>query len=525
MAGAPFGKSSMKVLFTGFFPRFSIHFVSELDYAERHIAQGDEVFFTVCDADLSICECNGPHELAYCADCIGRRQDGISLLSKPVRQLPLLSSEPIPQLIPKNLSTVDELKALKIENFDYGEAVYSSLIGHCLSTEPDLRANFSRIEGMAADAYRVYQQAQKILQTHKIDRVYIFNGRFSNPRAWVRACQKLGVPFYTHERSNTLGKIFRIENAVIHDPTHYPKRIQEFLEHSGEDAEAIRQGTEFFEERPKGKLSGWRSFVTGQNHEELPTGWDPSRRNISIFASTEREFVAVKQFTPKGLYESQVEAFLDIARRAAVADASIQFYLRIHPNSAQERVRWWEAPDFTSLSNLEVIPPESKVSSYALLNAVEKTLCFRSSMGIEATYWGKPSIVLTWAFYGSLDAVYEPRSRDEALEFALARLEPKPRENAVKYGAFLRCGGDQLTYAKPIDPYSLSFKGVALDVHPTVSRWTEEVTKRVPVQGPKLVLRKLADQARWRWLSTMLKGRFATPPRVQPAPRKTPARQ
>jgi hypothetical protein len=256
MAGALFGKSSMKVLFTGFFPRFSIHFVTELDYVEKHLAQGDEVSFVTCNAELNTCECNRLHELAYCADCIGRRQDGLSRLSRPVRELSLTEPIVVPRLIPKKLSSVAELKALKTDNFDYGEAVYSSLIDRCLSTEPDIKANFAVIESMAADSYRVWQRARRLLQQERFDRVYIFNGRFNNPRAWVRACQEFGVPFYTHERSMTLGRVFRIENALIHDPTHYLGRIQEFLRKSWGDPNVAQQGIDFSKSVRKASFPG-----------------------------------------------------------------------------------------------------------------------------------------------------------------------------------------------------------------------------------------------------------------------------
>jgi hypothetical protein len=85
-------------------------------------------------------------------------------------------------------------------------------------------------------------------------------------------------------------------------------------------------------------------------------------------------------------------------------------------------------------ANLRVIWPHDSIDSYALLDACEKTLTFGSTIGIEATYWGKPSILAGRAFYENLDCVYRPKSHDELV--ALLRrdgLPPCPADSALMY--------------------------------------------------------------------------------------------
>jgi len=283
------------------------------------------------------------------------------------------------------------------------------------------------------------------------------------------------VPFYTHERSMKLDRIFLVNGAIPHDPTTYHSRIIAFLEATKGDQAVRQEGVDYFEEKPKGKNSAWKVFVRRQNKTELPQDWNPHRRNIVFFASTEREFVGVKQFTPPGIYDSQIDAILDLFPRAVAEDPSIQFYLRVHPNSWREKIRWWESAAFTSISNLCIIPPESSVSTYELMHSCEKCLCFRSSMGIESTYWGKPSIALTYAFYAGLDAVYEPKTRKEALDLILSVLSPKPRDNAIKFGSFLRRGGRALEHSTAtLDLGKLLFKGTELQSHPGI---TERISR------------------------------------------------
>jgi hypothetical protein len=498
----------MNILFSGMFPLYGLHFITELDHMEKHLGQGDEVYLLSCSADLNTCEPNRSHELANCARCIGFRQSWVDMLSRKPHLLPLLIHEKVPKLIPEKLETIDKLKQLSCDGFDYGEAVYSSLVDRCMSTEPDLRKERKIIQKMAEDSWRIWLNALRVIEKYKIDQVYIFNGRFNTTRALVRACQKKGITFFTHERSMKSDRVFLIKNALPHDPTHHLSRIQKFLNDQWGKKEVLEEAVDFFEERPKGKRCGLKSFVVDQKVDCMPDSWDSSRRNLAIFASTEREFVGVKQFTPKGLYDSQIEAYLDLAKKTQKMDPTIFFYLRIHPNSKAEKIRWWEGQEFNRLNNVEIIPPESDISSYSLLHAVEKTLCFRSSMGMEATYWGKPSIVLTWAFYSGLDAVYEPQTREEALDLTLAILQAKPRANILKYGAFLRCGGEPFKHSWLIDN-EITFKGQKPMINSEIQKWHGHTYMRPSVSGFWLSVRKIADSLKWRWLNFSYNGIFS----------------
>jgi hypothetical protein len=500
----------MNVLFLGLYPLHGLHFATELELVEEHLQKGDKVIMLVCEANLHTCEPNPDHELATCARCIGQRQAWTDRLAGRVEFLPVVrASDRVPPLIPEGLDDVDTLKGLHRNGFDYGEAIYSSLVDRCMSTHPDVFAERPLLIQMAADSWRIWIQALRLIKTRKLGVVYIFNGRFNNTRPWVRACQKTGVPFFTHERSMGRGRVFIIPDALPHDPRHHLGRIRAFLDERWGDPALLEEAKDFFEERPRGKRCGLASFVAGQEDGCMPSSWNPARRNFAIFASTEREFVGVKQFTPEWIYPSQIEAYLDLAQTAAEKDPSIFFYLRIHPNSAREKIRWWEERTFAELPNLEVIPPEDKVSSYALLAAVEKVFAYRGSSGMEATYWGKPSVVLTWAFYAGLDAVYEPRNRWEVHELLLAHLEAKPKENILKYAAFLRCGGRKLhRYVAGERGGNFFYEGRQPVFCPELIDWVGHTFHRPKVQGFAAAVRTVSDFAKFHFIRLKYAGRF-----------------
>jgi len=139
----------------------------------------------------------------------------------------------------------------------------------------------------------------------------------------------------------------------------------------------------------------------------------------------------------------------------------MHFYLRIHPNSIHENDKWWKSHDLKKLKNLTIIEPDSPISSYSLLMACEKTIVFMSTMGIEATYWGKPSIAVSNTMYKGINAVYEPTDLTQLKGYILdPSMPPKPKERALAYGAYMRCGSARLPYSELIDHCTLTFKGV-----------------------------------------------------------------
>jgi len=499
-----------RILFTGFFPLWSVHFVTELDLIEKHLADGDEVHMLACNAELHSCECNKQHILAECARCIGSRQHGISLLSQKIKIIPIIKSCRIPKALKKQVSSIDELKRLCVDGYDIGESVYSSLVDRTSNTHPDVIQEAKNISSMLGDSYKVWMQALSVLSKKEYDRVYVFNGRFNTTRPWIRACQKTSTPFYTHERMMKLGRVSLTDGTLPHDPLIYSDLIESHHKRSNDNVENYKEGVEFFEERPKGIDSGWHSFITKQKRLKMPRGWDPQKRNIVFFGSTESELVGLRSITPEGMYKNQSDALIDLIPKLIKKDENFRFYLKVHPNSEAEKNKWWEDDKITGIEHLTVIRPDSDVSTYDLLSACEKSLCWNSTIGVEATFWEKPSIVLELGMYSGIDAVYEPRCKDEAIEMLVSHLMPKPKCNAIKYGSYMRCGGLSLRHAEVVGVSELKFKGVTLAAKKDISNWSWHSFKRSEVYGGDLLIRLLADKFKWVMFKIKYKGVFAS---------------
>ena len=114
--------------------------------------------------------------------------------------------------------------------------------------------------------------------------------------------------------------------------------------------------------------------------------------------------------------------------------------MRIHPNLAQVEFAYHTALyDLPKLyKNLTVIAATAPCSTYDLLDAAEKVIVFGSTMGVEAAYWGKPTILLAGAFYHELDVCYAPKTPEEIYPLIECKdLPPKARDGAIKYGYYI----------------------------------------------------------------------------------------
>ena len=85
--------------------------------------------------------------------------------------------------------------------------------------------------------------------------------------------------------------------------------------------------------------------------------------------------------------------------------------------------------------NLTVIEPDEKIDTYALMEACDKVLSTYSTIGCEATYWGKVSIIAGVAPYDELDCVYQAKSFEDLFRLIDDKaLAPKLKENSLPYG-------------------------------------------------------------------------------------------
>ncbi|WP_461508715.1 capsular polysaccharide export protein, LipB/KpsS family [Rhodopirellula baltica] len=421
----------------------------ELAIAEEQLAHGDEVVWVGCEAELPACDINFPFTRSRCSGCKRKKNAGLKMLSHPVTTATLKNLRPeqtrqIDQ-IPKQFASLAELKGFKFQGTDLGMGVVSTLVSKVREPHPDIKLHEKNIQRMLKASATVHCSVLNHLDEHgPVDRVYLFNGRFSLLRAAFRACQKAGVSCWIHERGRSAEYTEFYVDHMPHDIHYAVQRMQERWE-AAEPVTRRELAESFYTGRRHGRADLWKSFTKEQIAGKLPEGWNHDAQNVVIFNSSEDEFASIGPQWDPPIYANQLTAFRSIVQSLeSNRPDKLEIYLRIHPNlaNASEPV----VRDLLTLKRdwLHVIPPNATCSSYAMLDHCERAVTFGSTMGIEATYWRKPSILLGQCYYRELGATINPIDHEDFIRLLHQPVAPSPLEPALIYAHYLKTLGRKL---------------------------------------------------------------------------------
>jgi hypothetical protein len=131
---------------------------------------------------------------------------------------------------------------------------------------------------------------------------------------------------------------------------------------------------------------------------------------------------------PEALYPGPREWVLDTIGQLAGAE-KVRLVIRVHPAEvkneewkAQERLADVIGECFPSLPhNVVVVPPESDMSSYALIDMSDVALVYSSKIGLEAAVSGVPVVITGDALYSKKGIGLEPASPEEYRDLLHAR--------------------------------------------------------------------------------------------------------
>jgi hypothetical protein len=452
----------MKIAFFNSHILWGSHYETMLEIAIDHFKNGDEVTELYCNMNLPACDNNPYFEPEACYRCITKRENGYKLLPKNAIRKEFLNLTPEDKKRIKSLQSkfesISQLQKLYIDNFDIGYAVGSSIITIEQYSKPEINSNLinNYIIGSAA----VYFSVINYLKKNKVDMFYVFNGRLAHTKAVLKACQKMGVDCYLHERGNNKNHYSIFKNYSIHNLENTRNEIEKIWS-SVFPSERVKIAKDFYNNRFKGKEINWYSFVDKQK-QELPENWDKNKINIAIFNSTEHEFASLGKEWINPIYLNQNEGINRIAKDILEND-SIHLYLRVHPNLNNAHPDEKKDAHNFHYTNLTVIPSDSLISSYNLMMNCDKVLTFGSMVGIEAAYFLKPSILAGKSMYYGLGSNYEPRSHEELIEMLGKDLIPLNIEGAEKFGVFSATFGTKYKHYTAIDFAEGHFKNKKIE--------------------------------------------------------------
>jgi hypothetical protein len=297
-------------------------------------------------------------------------------------------------------------------------------------------------------AVHVYETLKQEFKEFRPDRVYIFNGRIGTHLPAVLLCKQMGMEYFVYEVATHRNHYTLRKNATVHDAQAASVEFEMTWAKGGMDREKISRS--WFELKRDGATKdNMRSFTQKQVKGILPDGFNPNKINIAIFNKTIDEYASISGWE-NPIYSPDETAGIGRIVEAFEPDNRFMFYLRVHPHMIEVPRTTSQLRDIEVLSsrysNLFVIWPEEIVDSYALMFACEKVITFGSTIGLEAAYWGKPSILAGRAYYENFDCFYKPKTHEELVKLIKDDLTPLPSDPALKYGFNQMYGGIPFEY-------------------------------------------------------------------------------
>jgi len=432
----------MKVLFYSNQGLAPLHLGIELENLERLRAEGHEIFIVKCDNKLNGCYFNPCHNLLGCAICEARSDVFHKKINIQKEQLYKLKSYPeASQVKIPHFKNLEELLAYQYEGVYLGRGVASSIIS--LRRDADISSDKEHafIEFQLRMAINVYHNFSHYIEKFNPDILYFFNGRFAECYPLIGLAKKHNIPYTTMEVSSSKHRFELFEDSLPHSI----KKREDNLEKQWKKADPNKReelAKQWFEEKRYGTIKTGIVYTEAQKINQLPEDFDPNIMNIAIFNSSEDEMKVIEEWKLE-LYQTQNEVIEKLALHFK-DHTNIRFWLRVHPNLGKVDNAQSRGIKKLHFDNLTVIPPDSSVDTYALMQACDKSLSFGSNTGIEATYWQKPSILFGKSFYQILDCVYQPNSYEALYALILDHdLQPKPKASTYKHGYYVN------TYGRP----------------------------------------------------------------------------
>lgn len=310
-------------------------------------------------------------------------------------------------------------------------------------TKQELNKKWTKAyDNMLESACKLYNYfCEEILQ-EGYDFLFMFNGRFGDAKPALEAARDSGIGFGLNEVKKTINPVVFV-NELIHSIEGNGRRAFDFYEKNPEEAKKMAQ--EFFSKKTKNENTGDPVYTIFQSRGELPQILvETSKKIIAIYPTTEDEYKFIGQEWDGYVPESQVDEIDELA--SSLKDEDYLLVVKMHPNQANSAEGTLKKYQILAEKheNLQVIPPLSKVDTYALMNISEIVVTFASTIGVEATYAGKKSILIGDTTWSNMDAAHKVYSGKEASELIKHGFEVKPKKNAVVWGYYLYKNKDNL---------------------------------------------------------------------------------
>ncbi len=401
--------------------------------------KGVEVIMAYCQRALPSCLNNVYGNTGICKVCGHMHRQIISNYLSDIQVIPVSSRQFQKSQVKFDYDDIFDLKKITYRKVHIGLSLLSYFV--TITRQPTGKVTAAQrqyFDQILSSLCAFVDYAYHLVEEVNPDVISIYNGRLYENRLFYDIAMEKGIQFESLEvwwRLNEPAARVEYEGDLPLGIRQLTRMANELWDQSPRsEEEKVKIGSSFYLYRRSGKSTNDFVYIGKQVKDMLPEGFDETKRNIVFFNSSEDEIVSLGgDWDTENLFESQVEAVQFIVNHLP---ENAHLYLRIHPNLKGVTAAYHTDLYKIKSSQLTIIPPESPIGSYALMEKADKILVMGSTIGAESCYWGKPVINLHKCEYFYLNVGYNPQTREELEQLLAAHLEAKPQDGALRYGYY-----------------------------------------------------------------------------------------
>lgn len=420
---------------------FNTEFLGELldEAVKLSKDRGNKVYFLNCSGVNKYCMFNQGASKSLCKWCNYCTRKVIKKYD--IEYIPLSDFATKVDYDIFQYNNAEELRYIQYRGAQIGLGIMSTYISLTRNMNPKLddKARYYFDEHLKQNQNFVdalYNAIEKLSP----DCIYSYNGRFEENRAVYDVSRILGlktvmIEDYTNQENLKKYKTAFV-NALPHTITER-SRIYKYCwdNYNLSEEDKKKLGKSFYHKRRNGECSGdVRIYIAGQKEGSAPM-FNSQKINVAIMNSSEDEYAAVgDEWDSLKMFKTQYDGIVYLLQNSP---ENVHYYLRIHPNLMNICYKYHtQLLELNSkYDNITIIPGDSEFSTYTIMEKCDKVVGFGSTMCIEASYWGKPSILLGPAIFYYDNVCYVPKTPEEVLELILKPLKPIWNDNILKFGA------------------------------------------------------------------------------------------
>jgi len=463
---------------------WDMHAATTIEIIQNHLSKKDNVFLLTNKTDIISCL---PHKKLNCRFCETQKKYIVSkLFNNKITSLEIEANKE--HFIFPEFTKPEEILEFKYENMPIGELAMSQITDEFRQVFSNIKFINTRVKDLFKESIRLYHETCKIIEKEKIDIIYSWNGRRSTDGPTLYAGLKKNIQIFSYICGGKLNSYITQPTTTVHDLEFSKNRIEKFYrefylsEDVGKKKYYVEEAEKFFKYMRYGGEPTWGYiYYKDLFDDKIKIQKKNNKKVMTIFTSSYYEFYALgESFRKKN--NKEINHYVSL-----IKILSNKYLI----NNFDIRVRWH--PNLSTAGNEEIgeiqkiikkygndilhYSPFDKINSYNLLDISDIVVSFGSTVGIEATYYDKPSILWGSAYYEDTGGVYEVDSI-EVLENMLKKdLKPKPKHLSLKFAYHERNRGENLyNFVKLDKNYKYYFKNFRV-YKPNIYERFKEISK------------------------------------------------